>query len=226
MSEQESSKKTYSSKFIFFWITVSLAAMTGFMFICQEMGVLNPRQNWDMEFTELSKLILEFHRDESQQNFLLTDADFEGSVKKYAGSQFELRKNVERFPVYTDKMFLNRKQFSMLKFANSVNPKSDDKMFSFGIFPIAKRQLKKTFKFAQGSFLWHAYTFDEEANYIEVTQVKSTAVDAGQKRLNLVAANYMNDYFIIVVSRESHDKMVTELISALSLYHSDFIRTL
>ena len=106
-----------------------------------------------------------------------------------------------------------------------------NQQFSIAVFPIAKRQLSKTFKFAQGSFLWHAYTFESNAagnsgKELKFLEVKGENISPAAGNLNLVAANYMNDYFILAVANKSHSGLVNDIVENLSLYHSDFIKTL
>jgi hypothetical protein len=213
-----SEKKTVSSTVIFFWIGAALVSMFGFMLVCKSMGVLNPRENWEHEFSELSEILITTHHENlrvnpgSEQLTLL--------LKKYAGHQLELKLKAEFQPVGGMKKFLNKKQLSVINFSTEG---TDQHRFTFAIYPIATRQFAKTYKFAQGSFLWHAYSW-------QTGLVSMKVVSENQKppenQLNIVAANYMNDYFIFVVGDQSHVELVNSLYSTMSLYKSDFIKTL
>ena len=63
INKESKKNKVYSSKVVFVWIALSLSAMVGFMYICKQMGVLNPRQNWNEEFSHLVEKIKTFFPD-------------------------------------------------------------------------------------------------------------------------------------------------------------------
>jgi hypothetical protein len=223
MHSESREPRTHSSRTVFIAIGLVLVAMTGFMFICKHFGILNPRATWDLEFQNLKTIILTYDAATPKQPAAdISPAAVKKHLEFYAGSQIALRESGLWVVKDFEKKELDGKPVVMLKLALNSGELPAREM-TFAIFPIADRQLQKTYKFVVGSFLWRAYCWNTQGTNFVVSD-ENVAGSADQ--VQMIAANYLNDYFVFAVGHSSPKQMAIDLGNALSFYHEDFIKVL
>lgn len=223
IERKEKATGAYPSSTVFWAIGLLLVAMTGFMMVAKHYGILNPKATWDLEFQNLKNIVLEFDRSAPKHpNRDLAPANLRTHLEFYAGTQLSLSGAKEWEALDYERIELNGKPVIMIKLTNhtdSTNPRQ----LTFGIFPIAVRQLQKTYKFSLGSFLWHTYRYNlQNTSFVVDNEQQPTASD----QVHLIAANYMNDYFVFAVGRGPAQELATDVSRAISFYHEDFIKVL
>jgi hypothetical protein len=216
-------QRVHSSRTVFLAIGAVLLMMTFFMFVCKHFGILNPRATWDAEFVSLKSVILEYDATapgESAQ--LISPAAVKQHLEFYAGSQITIRKSSSWVVQDFKQSELNGKPIVMVKLAQ-IAANTPAQHMTFAIFPIADRQFQKTYKFALGSFLWRAYRWNmQNTKFIVTSENDESASD----QVHMIAANYLNDYFIFAVGHASPKQLSIDVGAALSFYQEDFVKVL
>ncbi len=211
----DSAKKTYSSRFVFIIMGVLMALAAAYMAVVIKKAPRTVESSKVGPFPELMDHLLEFHKNpslmaedgkvwdkESVSAVMAELTPYEGLAMKRSAEDFTL--------LAASKIVLDGRPLLQISLKHP-----EGKIFSLSMYPIAKRHFPKTRSFVYKDAWFFQYGKDLEGSPAPKESALPLLVN---QDLNLIATNYGNDYYLMVMGDAPAQDLAKWLFAATTIF--------